>query len=89
MNEVWDSKYSRVVQWDGDPQNAPDTCETCDGVGSVVKVTADHMRLYDDAGNYLPTGAPANGRWTYAYISTTYVLEEQDCPECRGYGQVY
>lgn len=79
MTEVWDSKYSKVVTWDGDPQNAPDNCETCDGTGRVYEILLDD--LLPRGGNHEP---PVKWR-----LSTNNLPDDVECPECRGYGMVY
>ncbi len=85
MTEVWNARYGQVVQWDGDPQNAPDRCETCDGTGRVYKIERTNLSCYTQFGSYLSSV----GDWSYAYISTDNLPDDIECPECHGHGNIY
>lgn len=84
MTEVWDTRIGRVVQWNGDPQEAPDRCETCDDTGRVFRVERTNLSCYN-LGSYLS----GKRDWDYAYISTNNLPDDIECPECHGCGSTY
>lgn len=97
MNEVWNCKYSKVVQWDGDPQDAPDTCETCDGTGRIYTIPYEKLAICDPGLKGLTRhelgviigGEPGLSDPLLAVLSTDHLPDDIECPECQGYGQVY
>ena len=97
MDKVWDSKYSKVVEWNGDPQNAPDTCETCEGSGRIYKIPFEKIALCDPGLQGLTRSTLAvifEGELglsdaLIAVLGTENLPDDEECPECRGYGMVY
>jgi len=80
MTEVWDSRYSKVVSWNGNPQEAPGNCETCDGTGRVYEILLDDL---------IPTGRAAPRPPIKWRLSTNNLPDDIECPECKGHGMVY
>jgi DnaJ-class molecular chaperone len=77
MPDVWVKASARRVYWNGDPQEAPDTCETCAGTGRVYQLKVQDLIVQESDGE------------PRTFLSTDHLPDDEECPECQGYGMVY